>query len=385
MVLDRREALFGLGSLVVAPLSTPGMRSQGDPTLWARVGAMADAVIAEKLTPGLQISVRKGTHIVFERGFGLANVETATPLTATSVMRIGSVTKQFTAATILSLEMDGKLAVTDALSRFLPDFPRAADITIERMLNHTSGLGNYTDTETMDAFLQAGRPDRSMAEMVALMAASDDLQMSEPGTVWAYSNTAYILLGAIIEASDGKSLSDSMRDRLFTPLGLTATAFDNASDVVPGRASGYSNPEDSSVLINASFVSMTYPGAGGSIRSTTTDLCRWHQALLGGRLLPPSVLARMLTPATLIDGTPTKEGNAEIRYGFGLELSPPGAADVVFHTGGVNGFSSYLGTDRSADLSLATIVNTDSGMTGGRTLSLRVRAIRDTISNALVS
>lgn len=346
---------------------------------------MAEAIIAEKLTPGLQISVRKGADILFESGFGLANIETGTPMTATSVMRIGSVTKQFTAATILLLEADGKLAVTDPLARFLPDFPRGADITLERMLNHTSGLGNYTDGASLEAFLQGGRPDRSMAEMVALMAASDNLQKSEPGTAWAYSNTAYVLLGAVIEVVDGKPLADSMRDRLFSPLGLTATAIDHAADIVSGRASGYSNTTDPIGFDNASFLSMTYPGAAGAMRSTTTDLCRWHQALLGGEVLSASSLTRMLRPVSLTDGRLPKDGDAEVRYGFGLQLSLANTREVISHGGGINGFASYLGTYREADLTLATIVNTDGGFSGGPDAGPRVQAIREAIRDTLLA
>ena len=385
MTIDRRQALFGLGALAATPVFASAAQAQTPPDLWARIGTMAEAVIADKLTPGLQISVRKGSDILFERGFGLANMETGTPMTAASVMRIGSVTKQFTAATILLLEADGKLAVTDPLSRFLPDFPRGADITLERMLNHTSGLGNYTDAATLEAFLQGGRPDRSTAEMVALMAASDNLQKSEPGTAWAYSNTAYVLLGAVIEAADGKPLADSMRDRLFTPLNLTATALDDAADIVTGRASGYSNTTDPAGFDNASFLSMTYPGAAGAMRSTTTDLCRWHQALLGGNVLSASSLTKMLSPATLADGTVPKDGDAEVRYAFGLQLSPANSREVISHGGGINGFASYVGTYREANLTLATIVNTDGGFGGGPDAGPRVRAIRETIRDALLA
>lgn len=385
MKIDRRQVLLGLGALAATPVFAPAARAQIAPDLWARVSTMAETIIADKLTPGLQISVRKGSDILFEQGFGLANMETGTPLTASSVMRIGSVTKQFTAATILLLEADGKLAITDPLSRFLPNFPRAKDITLERMLNHTSGLGNYTDAASLEAFLQGGRPDRSMAEMVALMAASDNLQKSEPGTAWAYSNTAYVLLGAVIEAADGKPLPASMHDRLFSPLGLTATAMDDAADIVSGRASGYTNTTGPVGFDNASFLSMTYPGAAGAMRSTTTDLCRWHQALLGGRVLSSSSLAKMLTPATLADGTLPKDGDAEVRYGFGLQLSPADTREVISHGGGINGFASYLGTYREADLSLATIVNTDGGFIGGPGAGPRVQAIRGLIRDSLLT
>lgn len=393
-MIDRRDALFGLGALGVAlpseiggavrPSSAkPDMQSRSG--LWERVREMGDAIISERLAPGLQISVRQGQQILFEQGFGQANLETATSLTSSSVMRIGSVTKQFTAATILLLEEEGKLSVSDRLARYLPTVPRAEDLTLERMLNHTSGLGNYTDAPSLEAFLNAGRPDRTTGDMVALVAGADNLMKFEPGSAWAYSNTAYVLLGAVIEAVDGKLLAESLRDRLFRPVGLTATAVDSAGDVVAGRASGYTNAAHPSGFENASFVSMSYPGAAGAMRSTTTDLCRWHQALLGGRVLSDSSIAKMLRPATLADGTIPKDGAADVRYAFGLELSPAGERAVVGHGGGIHGFAAYVGTYIEADLTVATIVNADGGFTGGPNANAKVRAIRNAIRDAVLA
>jgi len=193
------------------------------------------------------------------------------------------------------------------------------------------------------------------------------------------------LLGAVIEAADGKPLAASMHERLFSQLDLTATAMDDAADIVSGRASGYTNTTGPVGFDNASFLSMTYPGAAGAMRSTTTDLCRWHQALLGGRVLSSSSLAKMLTPATLADGTLPKDGDAEVRYGFGLQLSPADTREVISHGGGINGFASYLGTYREADLSLATIVNTDGGFIGGPGVGPRVQAIRGLIRDSLLT
>lgn len=374
--MDRRQALFGLAGLAAAPLIGGARRVQDAGDLWTRIRAMGEAIIAEGLTPGLQISVRQGADVVFQQGFGRANVETATPMTASSVLRIGSLTKQFTAATLLLLEAEGRLSLTDPLSRFLPDFPRAADLTLERMLNHTSGLGNYTDAASLNAFFQAGRPDRSMAEMVEIMKASPGLQAFEPGTGWAYSNTAYVLLGAVIEKASERRYDVAMKERLFTPLGLNDTAVDDAAQVVAQRGSGYTPTLTPGVFQNASFISMSYPGAAGSMRSTTTDLCRWHQALLGGKVLSAAALARMLTPATLTDGSLPMQGGSPIRYGLGLSIGEAAGRSLISHSGGIQGFSAYLGSYPNDGLTVATIVNVDGGPAGARVQAMRV-AIRD--------
>jgi D-alanyl-D-alanine carboxypeptidase len=379
--MNRRQAMFGMGALGASTALAGASRAQTAPDLWGRVSTMIEAIIAERLTPGLQITVRKGDALLFDRGFGSANLETATPMTPAGVLRVGSLTKQFTAATLLLLEADGVLSLDDPLSRFLPDVPRAADLSLLRMANHTSGLGNYTDAASVQAFLQGGRPDRSTDEMVALMAASADLQKTEPGTAWAYSNTAYVLLGAVIEKATGRPYGAVMQGRLFGPLGLAATAVDDPAQILPGRVAGYTNVAMPTAFENASFLSMTYPGAAGSMRSTTADLCRWHQALLGGKVLSPAGLAKMLTPAVLADGSRPADGTL---YGLGVSLSPQGAPALVSHTGGINGFASYLGTYRDADLSIATIVNADGGFGDGASPGPRVQAVRRVIRDALL-
>lgn len=378
--MNRRQALLGLGAFgVSASIAGRSSARTASPELWSRVSEQIEALIADRLTPGVQITVQKGAEVLFDRGFGSANLETGAPMSPSSILRVGSLTKQFTAATLLLLEGEGRVSLDDPLAKYLPDFPRAADLSLLRMLNHTSGLGNYTDAPSVEAFLQGGRPDRSMAEMVALMAASDKLQAAEPGAAWAYSNTAYVLLGAVIEAIAGKPYGAVMQERIFAPLGLASTAVDDAAEILPGRAAGYTNIVGPRSFANASFLSMTYPGAAGAMRSTTADLCRWHQALLGGKLLSTAGLDRMLTPAVLGDGSPTST-----RYGLGLILSGPGERGLVTHSGGINGFSSYLGTYRDAALSIATIVNTDGGMSPGLTgPDLRLQAVRRLIRDAL--
>lgn len=364
-MIGRRAFLAGLG---VTPILAAAP-AWADETL-AEVRTLAQGLIDDRVTPGFQMTVRKGADLAFSQGFGLANLETDTRVTPTTPFQIGSVTKQFTAATLLLLEQDGKLALTDTLDRFVPSFPRGDEITLLRMLNHTSGLGNYTDVEDPKDFFQAGRVDRTTAEMVEWMIGRPRLMVFEPGTSWAYSNTAYVLLGAVIEAATGKPYGAVMQERLFDPLGLTATAVDDPDLILPGRASGYSygmNQSPDAPLLNASYLSMTFPGAAGAMRSTTDDLSRWHEALLGGRAVGAASLDKMLTAATLADGSPALSDGQPVDYGLGI-----GVGSILAHTGGINGFSSYLGTKREADVTIATVVNTD----GSPDLGPRTRAVR---------
>lgn len=377
-MIDRRQALMGMGALALATTMPGRPRAQAFDGA-ARIREIAQGLIAERRTPGLQIAVRRGTEVIFEEAFGSANLETGTALTPVSPMRIGSVTKQFTGAALLSMESDGLLSLSDPLAKFFPDFPRAADITLDRMLTHTSGLGNYTDRASMADFIQDARRDRDTTALLQAMRETETLQVFEPGTGWAYSNTAYVLLGLVIEQAAGTSWGEVMRTRLLDPAGLTLTGVDDTGEVQPGRASGYTNDAQAeSGFDNASYIAMSYPGAAGAMQSTAGEMVRWHQALLGGRVLAPAALERMLTPATLNDGSLPTDNGQPVRYGAGVSVGPIAGREAMSHGGGIFGFQSDLTTFRDADVSIGFIANTDSGDLGaGR------RAIRDAALDAL--
>lgn len=363
MILNRRASMAGLAALLAAPsLSAAKTASR-----WTPVEAFARKMVADRLVPGLQICVRRRGAVAFSRGFGLADIETATPMTPAAVCRIGSVSKQFTAAGILLLVQDGKLSLDDPLSRFLPDFPNAERLTIRRLLSHTSGLGNYTETTPPELIWQIARTDRDTAQMLEVMRATGAKLLFEPGTNYRYSNTGFVLLGVVIEKVSGSSYRDFMQARLFTPLGLSHTAVDDVAEIVPNRAAGYTDdPKAATGFDNASFTSMTYPGGAGAIRSTCEDLCAWHAALLGGKALQPAILKAMLTPITLNDGAlpmqPNRQGvKTPVRYGFGIGVNPVDGRASVSHGGSIQGFGSFLETLPAEQMTMAMIINSDGG------------------------
>jgi D-alanyl-D-alanine carboxypeptidase len=201
-----------------------------------------------------------------------------------------------------------------------------------------------------------------------LMKATDPLFVAEPNTGWAYSNTAYVLLGLLIAKVSGKPCSEFYQQRLFGPAGLQDTAVDDAAFIAAQRASGYTpNPSAVKGFDNASFISMTFPGAAGSIRSTGEDLCRWHEALFGGRVINPNSLRQMLMPGRLGDGSkplslfaagPISQG-APINYGFGLSVDVFAGHPSIEHGGGINGFASQLRSFPSDKVTIALLTNTD--------------------------
>lgn len=384
MNFDRRAALAALASATLAPAALAAPRKPPakavPPGVWAEVDRLAQKIVDGRLSPGVSICVTKHGRTIYDRSPGLANIETATPMTARSVCRIGSITKQFTATAILLLAEDGQLHLDDALSLYLPDFPRAKDLPLRRILSHTAGLGSYTD-EPLPQFFKDMRADRSMSEMVALAATHPATLASEPGTAWKYSNTGYVLLGAVVERASGKPYAQVLAERIFRPLGLADTAVDRDTDVVPRRAAGYTgDPKAASGFDNAAFISMTYPGGAGCLRSTAADLCVWHTALLGGRVLKPQSLTAMTTPAVLNDGKlPTvsgPKGPVTIHYAFGLSIGDVPGHRSIGHDGGIPGFQSHLLSLPDEGVTLAVIRNCD-GSPGSSAAADEARASND--------
>jgi D-alanyl-D-alanine carboxypeptidase len=193
---------FVLSVLVTAFSATawPADRS----AIAAAIDRAAQAAISAGESPGLQVAVYKDGEPLLVKGYGSANLELNVPVGNDNVFRIGSVTKQFTAAALLKLEEEGRLSTNDRLSRYYPSYPRAADITLAQMLHHTSGLHNYTD----DAVLLEREAGLALTtdQWVERFARMPKTQDFEPGTGWSYSNTAYFLLGGVIEKVEGKPL-----------------------------------------------------------------------------------------------------------------------------------------------------------------------------------
>lgn len=364
-LINRRQLLVSAAALLTMSAAKASMRAKNS---WVDLDTDAGNLLAARIAPGFALSVMHAGKLVYSRGFGLADIETDTAVASNTVFHIGSITKQFTGAAIALLHEDGKLGFDDKLSRFLPDFPHARDITLRQMLTHTSGLGNYTNMDSTKDFMQAARIDYDDHALIAAMRATSPLFIAKPGTVWAYSNTAFVLLGVVIEKASGIRYGEFLQQRLLKVAGLSNTAVDDAASVVPHRASGYTPDEKAAVgFDNASFISMSFPGAAGALRSTTEDLCRWHNELLWGNLLKPDSLTAMLTPGRLNDGSlPTAQMDPEthaepkpIEYGFGLEMGSFEGRRYVGHAGGINGFSSQLRSFPAERLSVACLFNCD--------------------------
>jgi CubicO group peptidase (beta-lactamase class C family) len=334
---------------------------------WPSLTALGQKMVNSKLTPGLSLSVMHDGELFYSKGFGTANLDTGAAVTPQTGFRIASITKQFTAAAILLLAEEGKLSIGDPLAKFLPDFPRASEITLRQMLSHTAGLSDYINGQDHNLLVTAQRQDYTADEIIRIIQNRTPLYRAKPGATWLYSNSGFALLGIVVERVSGLAFPDFCAQRLFAPAQMAATAIDRTCTSANG-CSGY-RPDyraphgfDTNVPVSPSFI-----GGAGAIRSTTEDLVLWHKALLDGKVLKRESLEAMLTPVMLKNGTPAMErrGAEPLEYGLGMGLGKVGDLRLISHGGRVNGFTGHLRSLPDQKLTVAILYNCDGSGAGG--------------------
>ncbi len=303
--------------------------------------------------PGAAVIVVKDGQVVFRKGYGMANLELGVPIEPDMIFRIGSITKQFTAVATLMLMEQGKLALSDEITKFLPDYPtQGHKITIEHLLTHTSGIKSYTG---LPEWLPLWRKDMTMKELIDLF--KDKPFEFAPGAGWNYNNSGFVLLGAIIEKISGQSYGDFVEKNIFAPLGMKQSFYDNTQRVIPRRAAGYSR--NSGGYANAAYLSMSQPHAAGSLMSTVDDLAKWDAALYTEKLVKQESLKKAWTSFVLTNGKPTK-------YGYGWGVSALEGERMIAHGGGINGFTCDAVRLPDSKVYVAILTNRE-GSVGGLT------------------
>ncbi len=292
---------------------------------------------------GSVLVMQKG-NVIYKKAFGMADREWNISNTANTKYRIGSVTKQFTAACILLLEEQGKLSVDDHLSKYIPDYPKGDSITIHMLLNHTSGIKNYTD---LPEFWPKAILPLSTDSMIALFK-NKPLDFS-PGTKWNYSNSGFFLLGVIVEKASGKKFTAFLEENIIQKAGLKNTGMDRLDSVLAFRAKGYDKNRQG-VWQQAMYISMEGPYSAGAMVSTVEDLYLWTKALHNNQVLTAASTQKMMTPYM----------NS---YGYGIGIDSLKTHKRVSHNGGIPGFASYLAYYPADDLCVAIISNNGSNST----------------------
>lgn len=317
----------------------------------AAVDGYLRAQMAARQIPGLSVAVVQEGRPLLLKGYGLANVELGVPATDQTVYQLASVTKQFTATAVMLLVEDGKLSLSDPVSKYLEDLPEAwRPVTVRQLLDHTSGIKSYTSVPN---FFATAWKDYTKPELLALV--RDAPPDFKPGEKWSYNNTAYFLVGMVIEKASGKEYGAFLKERVFEPLGMAATRLNDRSAIIPNRASGYTRRAGGTQ--NAPFVSPTQPYSAGALVSTVADMAKWDAALYTDRLLKRESLEQMWTPAKLNDDKSTA-------YGLGWSVNTYRTRKRISHGGGIPGFSTAI--DRFVDdkLTVVVLVNSDGGAAG---------------------
>lgn len=294
-----------------------------------KIDEMMQTVHARRQFNG-SVLVADDGKVIFRKGYGLANMEWNIPNAPDTKFRLGSITKQFTSMLVLRQAERGKIKLDGKLSDYLPYYRKDTgdQVTIHQLLTHTSGIPTYTARPDME---KLGRQSFGVEEFVKQYC-SGDLEFT-PGSRFAYDNSGYFLLGAILEQVSGKKYEELLREEILTPLGMKDTGYDHWETILPKRAAGYSRRLTG--FVTDGFLDMSIPYAAGSLYSTVDDLYKWDQALYTDKLLSAEWKQKMWTPE--------KENYA---YGW-IVVKPPAGPNseirtVTMHGGGINGFNTLI-------------------------------------------
>jgi CubicO group peptidase (beta-lactamase class C family) len=329
-------ACFLAGATLAAPPDAATLRTQADALLAARVQAAG---------PGVAVLVARGETVLLRSARGMASIELGVPLSPDHAFRIGSVTKQFSAAALLREVDAGRARLDDPLSKYLPDYPGGQAITLQLLLNHTSGVRSYTN---IPGYMTG--PIRRELTTAQLIAEFKDRPVDfPPGTAWAYNNSGYVLVGAVLEAITRQPWHTGVT-AMTQALGVKGIAFGDERAVRPGMADGYSSGPGQPPQ-RADFISMSQPHAAGALVGSVDDLWLWNLALHGGRVLSADSYRRMTVP----EGEPAQR----VRYGFGIGTGSVRGRPALLHSGGIHGYLSMLVWLPSERMTVAVLRNSD--------------------------
>ena len=313
------------------------------------IDSLIQRVVASKRLVGLSVGVMQDGKIVLAKGYGYRSLQPRLPVTPTTMFGIGSVTKQFTCSAALLLEQAGKLSMNDAVAKYVPSATRAKDITLLQLGQHVSGYRDYYPLDFVGREMAKPEP----ADTVIARYATRPLDFA-PGSRWSYSNTNFLILGRAVEMASGQTIGAFLKERIFTPVGMTRTSFDRT-------------PNDSNAALGYTSYALAEPtlvepegqgwiGAAGAIWSTPTDLLAWDLALIDGKVLAPASFAKLTTPKVLTDGRVTG-------YGCGLGVQSSGDALVYSHGGGIAGIVTQNIVIPGTRSGIVTLANADFAAT----------------------
>jgi CubicO group peptidase (beta-lactamase class C family) len=305
----------------------------------ARVDSILTAYTAKNMFNG-SVLVAKSGKVLLSKGYGYASFEFGIANKPETKFKLGSVTKQFTAMAIMILEEQGKLSVTDPVSKFIPDYPHGNKITIHQLLNHTSGVSSITANPRFDSIKMF---PHTIEEVIACFR-SLPLDF-EPGSRFQYSNSGYILLSYIIEKTSGVSYGEFVSKNIFEKLGMKNSGYCINSMVVSDFAQGYS--QTAVGYVRCDYIDMSIPLGAGALYSTTVDMYLWDRALYTEKLVKKSTREKIFTPSA--DG-----------IGYGWFIHTINDKSWIFHRGRIEGFSTQINRFPDQDMCIIILKNVDN-------------------------
>lgn len=310
--------------------------------------------------PGVSVLVAKKDEIIFRKSFGLANIEHNIPVTNNTAFPIGSLTKQFTGLAIAQLITAGKLSLDDPLHKFFPDYPVSAkNVTVKNLLNHTSGITNYTGKKELHANAWKKHSHQDMIDWF-----KDEPLIFEPGTRWSYTNSGIYLLGVIIEKISGLSYADYLQKNIFTPFGMDHTYFAGSKAIIPLRASGYNIKKDG--YQNARAYDSSVPFSAGSIISTTDDLWKYLNNVHRADLVSTDIRELIYKQEKLPNGE-------TLIYTLGcLFVGKLEDHKVYSHSGEIYGFYAHEAYYPESDVTIIILTNGKGYMPGPPNLTQKI-------------
>jgi D-alanyl-D-alanine carboxypeptidase len=344
------------GSNNSEPLPAASTQVNSGQTANVKVDDFVQSELKRQNIPGLALVVQQDGKVIYAKGYGYANLDQAMPATADQRFQIGSISKQFSAAAVMLLVEDGKMALDDKIGRYLGAVPPEWDaITVRHLLTHTSGLPHDLDPALEAVARTHGA--YTTEEIIAILKGYKPV--TTPGAAYAYSNTGYLLMGVIIEKVTGSFYGDIIQNRIFKPLGMTTARVIEFHDL-SGNATGYRMVNNKLTALDmfnmpAGF-QVYYRGGAGGIEMSALDLAKWDASLSTEKILKKSSIDQMWTPAAVVE----KATDYTINYGLGWFISDYRGHPKVYHSGGMAAFTTdYL---RYTNDKLTVIVLTNLGM-----------------------
>lgn len=295
--------------------------------------------------PGGVFMVTKNGKPIYKKAFGKANLELGVDLTTNNVFQLASMTKQFTAISILMLEEQGKLNIQDSISKYIPDYPNGNKITIHHLLTHTSGIKDFTKMKSLKDIAQKEMSPKMMVDFF-----KNEPVDFEPGEKFEYNNSGYILLGYIIEFTSGVSFDDFIKENIFKKIGMNQSGYATDRKIIKDRAYGYQKKE--SGYVNKTVINFSVPYASGALMSSLSDMLKWQNALSGNVLLKPENLKKAFSKYKLNSGE-------EIAYGYGWHMRTINGSESREHGGSIFGFKTMAVYIPSEDIYVVGFTNCD--------------------------